>query len=79
MFFRMDPGLLKYFFLRLTTDDVITIGTRIDFVTVNYLRHDVSLLSLTWLGMIPTSLNLSFPQAAAVAWEGPLLRATIPG
>jgi hypothetical protein len=46
MFFRMDPGLLKYFFLRLTTDDVITIGTRIDFVTVNYLQLELGLTLL---------------------------------
>jgi hypothetical protein len=75
----MDPGLLKYFFLCLSTNDMITIGTRIDFVAVNYLSHDVSLLSLDLLRMIPfapprgkgtisipISLDLFLLQAAAM-------------
>jgi len=55
MLFRMDPGLLKYFFLCLTTNDVITTGTWIDFVAIYDLSHDVFRLSLDLLRMIPYS------------------------
>jgi hypothetical protein len=51
----MNRGLLKYFFFCLTTDNVITFGTWIDFVAIYDLSHDVSRLSLDLLRMIPYS------------------------
>ncbi len=39
MLFSMDLGLFKYFLLRLTTDDVTTIGTRIHLVAVDHICH----------------------------------------
>ena len=68
MLFRMGFGLLKYFVLRLTTEDMITVGTRI--YSAHLGKETIS---------IPISLDLFLPQAAAMDWAGPLLRATIPG